>query len=117
MQKLPTYQSHKSIQAFKIADIMPTTDAGAFLLSGDDLATFRKVDTIYMTKHAPVVGGYFVLYEDGYESFSPAEAFEAGYTVIIDQTPSPSTADTPAQPDAPQRDNAPAPDANGPAAD
>jgi hypothetical protein len=30
-------------------------------------------------KHAPHVGGYFVQYEDGYTSFSPAEAFESGY--------------------------------------
>ena len=28
----------------------------------------------------PHVGGYYVLYEDGYESFSPAKAFEEGYT-------------------------------------
>ena len=33
----------------------------------------------YMTKHAPQVGGYYVLYEDGYASFSPAQPFEAGY--------------------------------------
>lgn len=25
-------------------------------------------------------GGYYVRYEDGYESFSPAGAFESGYT-------------------------------------
>lgn len=28
------------------------------------------------------VGGYYVVYEDGYESWSPAEAFEKGYTLI-----------------------------------
>lgn len=36
----------------------------------------------WMTKHNPVVGGYLVLYDDGYCSFSPAEAFESGYTRI-----------------------------------
>ena len=36
----------------------------------------------FMAKHKPVVGGYFVVYEDGYESFSPARAFEEGYTPI-----------------------------------
>lgn len=35
-----------------------------------------------MAKHKPVAGGYFVVYEDGYESFSPAKAFEEGYTRI-----------------------------------
>ncbi|MCK9988658.1 MAG: hypothetical protein AzoDbin1_05130 [Azoarcus sp.] len=28
------------------------------------------------------VGGYYVVYEDGYKSFSPAIAFESGYTRI-----------------------------------
>lgn len=36
----------------------------------------------WMNKHKPVVGGYLVLYDDGYCSFSPAEAFESGYTRI-----------------------------------
>jgi hypothetical protein len=40
------------------------------------------VDAEYIRKHKPLVGGYFVLYADGYESFSPAAAFEEGYTRI-----------------------------------
>ena len=31
---------------------------------------------------APEVGGYYVVYEDGYKSFSPAGAFESGYTPL-----------------------------------
>jgi hypothetical protein len=31
-------------------------------------------------KHSPEAGGYYVQYKDGYTSFSPAEAFEEGYT-------------------------------------
>ena len=41
-----------------------------------------KVDFEYMRKHNPQVGGYYVLYKDGYTSFSPAEAFETGYERI-----------------------------------
>ena len=33
-------------------------------------------------KHNPEAGGYYVVYEDGYKSFSPAKAFEEGYTRI-----------------------------------
>jgi hypothetical protein len=33
-------------------------------------------------KPAPQAGMYMVVYEDGYISFSPAEAFEAGYTLM-----------------------------------
>jgi hypothetical protein len=31
---------------------------------------------------APSVGGYYVVYDDGYKSYSPSEAFEGGYTKI-----------------------------------
>ena len=36
----------------------------------------------YVRKHQPRIGGYYVVYKDGYKSFSPAEAFEEGYTPI-----------------------------------
>jgi len=35
-----------------------------------------------MYKHKPEVGGYYVVYADGYKSFSPAQAFEEGYTRV-----------------------------------
>lgn len=38
------------------------------------------VDEEYVRKHNPVAGGYYVVYEDGYKSWSPADAFEKGYT-------------------------------------
>jgi hypothetical protein len=38
------------------------------------------VSAEYLAKHKPEVGGYFVVYTDGYESYSPAKAFEEGYT-------------------------------------
>jgi hypothetical protein len=41
-----------------------------------------KVDFTWHSKHSPVVGGYFVLYPDGYTSFSPAKPFEAGNVLL-----------------------------------
>jgi hypothetical protein len=41
-----------------------------------------QVEPSFMEKHQPQVGGYYVIYEDGYVSFSPAAAFEDGYTRI-----------------------------------
>lgn len=41
-----------------------------------------SVDAAFMAKHKPDVGGYFVVYKDGYKSYSPAKAFEEGYTRI-----------------------------------
>jgi hypothetical protein len=40
------------------------------------------VDAAYVRKHKPEVGGYYVVYKDGYKSFSPAEAFEEGYSRV-----------------------------------
>lgn len=40
------------------------------------------VDATFMAKHKPEIGGYFVVYKDGYKSYSPAKAFEEGYTRI-----------------------------------
>lgn len=45
----------------------------------DGVDDSRYVNKAYLEKHNPQIGGYYVLYPDGYESWSPAEAFEAGY--------------------------------------
>lgn len=39
-----------------------------------------EVSPEYIGKHSPVTGGYYVVYADGYISYSPAKAFEEGYT-------------------------------------
>jgi hypothetical protein len=40
------------------------------------------VSRAYVTKHSPKAGGYYVVYADGYKSWSPAQAFEEGYTRV-----------------------------------
>ena len=79
--KLPTYQSHKRVEAFKI-ELIVTGEDGGKLVPED--ATLDKIHVTkeYMDKHEPQVGGYYVRYADGYESWSPAEAFEDGYAQI-----------------------------------
>lgn len=42
---------------------------------------FMVSDT-YIFKHHPQPGGYYVVYADGYVSYSPAQAFEEGYTKL-----------------------------------
>lgn len=39
-------------------------------------------DPEFMAKHKPEEGGYMVFYADGYISYSPAGAFEDGYTLM-----------------------------------
>ena len=89
---MPEYQSHKKVWALKIKAIEKDidlankedreTDGSAMITPEENGYAPFKVDFIYMSKHDPKVGGYYVVYEDGYKSFSPAKAFEEGYTKI-----------------------------------
>ena len=91
--KLPEYICHKKVQALKISEIHikmhrdadtgeltnQETDGSAMIVPAErGFAPFR-VDKDYLWKHTPEVGGYYVVYKDGYKSYSPAEAFEEGY--------------------------------------
>ena len=77
---MPSYKSHKEVTAVKITSIEKLQD-GSAIISADEQENFI-VSSEYVNKHDPHVGGYWVKYDDGYESFSPAEAFESGYTRI-----------------------------------
>lgn len=86
---MPRYECHKKVWALKIKSIVidgageDRESDGSAMITPEDIgfAPF-KVDHEYMAKHKPTAGGYYVVYEDGYKSFSPAEAFESGYTRI-----------------------------------
>jgi hypothetical protein len=41
----------------------------------------------YLAKHEPKVGGYYIRYKDGYESWSPASAFEEAYKPALSISP------------------------------
>jgi len=89
--ELPRYKSHKEVWALKIKNIKldkheaqetnRETDGSAMITPEEEGYAPFKVDHAYMTKHNPLIGGYYVVYKDGYKSFSPAEAFEEGYTL------------------------------------
>lgn len=72
---LPVYQCFKRVRAAQIVNITPNT----LDLRG---GIFIEVSTEWLTKHTPHIGGYYVVYDDGYASFSPASAFESGYVRI-----------------------------------
>ena len=82
--QLPKYKCHKEVWALKIKEILPNEATGdCFVIEPTDkrYAQFH-VPIAYVTKHKPEPGGYYVKYPDGYTSYSPAEAFEDGYTLI-----------------------------------
>ena len=82
--ELPKYRCHKEVRALKIWAVRDRTDAipGRILTFSDPgyESLMLPVSAEYIRKHAPVPGGYYVVYKDGYESFSPADVFEEGYT-------------------------------------
>ena len=86
--EMPRYRSHKVVHALKIAAIVDPTEPGnesdgsRLITPADPGYGAFAVDAAYMRKHTPTVGGYYIVYDDGYKSFSPAAAFEAGYTRI-----------------------------------
>ena len=88
-REMPRYTCHKQVWALKIKSIKRDgedenreSDGSAMIIPEEDGYAPFKVDSDYMSKHKPQVGGYYVVYKDGYKSFSPAEAFEDGYTKI-----------------------------------
>lgn len=83
MMELPRYISCKQVWALKIADITQAPQlqtnppGGSWLLHFEDFRYApREVTHDWLVKRGAKVGGYFILYEDGYTSWSPAEAFE-----------------------------------------
>jgi hypothetical protein len=100
--ELATYQSHKRVKGFQIGVIYAqekgTSDGTREELHYvDGILAPQKTEYVmtsaageysvivsdaYYKKHEPFIGGYYVRYENGYESFSPAEAFEDGYAKV-----------------------------------
>ena len=77
---LPLYECHKHVRALKIREVLTDSQGRrGSLVFEDDTYPALLVSGEYLRKHEPQPGGYYVLYEDGYQSFSPAEAFESGY--------------------------------------
>lgn len=80
---LPRWKCHKIVRAVQIESITKSDDKYTIKPVIDDKNKRMGliiVDSEFIEKHNPQVGGYFVIYDDNYQSFSPKEAFEAGYS-------------------------------------
>ena len=82
--EMPKYRCHKEVHALKIAEVTLN-----WTINGDAMVTPEEngyapflVNGEYLRKHDPQVGGYYVVYVDGYKSYSPAQAFETGYALV-----------------------------------
>ena len=80
-REMPRYKCHKEVHALRISGVGTNAQDGTAILHiADKGYADLVVSADYVKKHDPQPGGYYVVYADGYKSFSPAEAFENGYT-------------------------------------
>jgi len=86
MATLPRYRCHKEVRAGKIGAIHHTTKGATLdLVMPEGLPQQIvpvEVTTDWVKRHEPKTGGYFVAYDGGYTSYSPAQAFESGYALL-----------------------------------
>lgn len=82
---LRRYKCYKEVNAGQIEGYVKSgkMETTLFLEGGKEV----KVNEAWMKRCFPIngadfVGGYYVVYKDGYTSFSPQKAFEEGYEVL-----------------------------------
>ena len=81
--QFPQYKCHKIVCALKIGHVNHNYLHGSAELHPEDKSYDNiNVSRDFCRKHVLQDGGYYVIYEDGYTSWSPAKAFEDGYVLI-----------------------------------
>lgn len=75
--KMPKYKCHKEVYALQIDSV-----SAAEITFTDTRYAPVYVGPAWVDKFNPQPGGYLVVYADGYRSYSPAKAFEEGYTLV-----------------------------------
>lgn len=85
MSQLADWKCHKIVKAGKVLPVQILDDEG----EGTSLVMVEdcngspysvSIATSAFARGTPKAGDYIVIYEDGYKSWSPAKAFEDGYT-------------------------------------
>lgn len=82
MRAMPRYTSHKTVWALKIGATSGGPGMPLTIHPAEPGYDAFEVTREWAARHQPESGGYYVVYEDGYASFSPAEAFVKGYTPV-----------------------------------
>ncbi len=86
--QMPKYNCHKQVWALKIACLQRVlVEIDGKKRQEVRMASEEKgfapiaLSKEFIDKHKPEVGGYYVVYKDGYKSYSPADVFEDGYSL------------------------------------
>lgn len=85
--EMPRYRCHKEVWALKIRDVELSADptkAAVIVPVAVGYRSFPAPDGWLDRFKGRESGdmGYYVVYADGYASWSPTQAFEEGYTLI-----------------------------------
>lgn len=89
VREMPKYKCRKEVWALKIKEIRkenvkdhPDHYYRIVLVPEEEGYASIIVTRDYMRRREPQVGGYYIVYGDGGESFLPIEMFEAEYTSL-----------------------------------
>lgn len=74
-----TYRSIKTVRAVPFVKVEERDDGSGLLIGPDGRL---EVSAEYMRRHQPKPPGYWVQYIDGYESWSPVDAFRSGNVAL-----------------------------------
>lgn len=81
--EMPRYVSHKKVWALEIAAIGEPLNGLRSLAFRDKGYAGNSVPEEMFSRYVPVPGDFYVVYSDGYKSFSPRKAFLEGYTKVV----------------------------------
>lgn len=76
---MPLYVSHKEVHALEISGLGDYGPDGRVITFTD--GSSRTIKREVFARYTPAPGDFYVVYRDGYESFSPRQEFLDGYTV------------------------------------
>lgn len=77
--QMARYQSSKRVLAGKITEVVK---AGCYVENAGGDTILRIYPENMTARYTPVVGDYWMVYDDGYQSISPKAAFDAGYVLV-----------------------------------
>lgn len=78
---LPEYVCHKKVRAAEIVEISWGTGLIRVAIPGEPGYAEITPEHQWWMRNDPRIGGYFVVYEGGFTSYSPPEPFKSGYTL------------------------------------
>ncbi len=83
LTEMPKYVSHKEVSALEIEGITALGTIGDKLMYKlhfkDEAYSSIAIPAEMCARYTPVKGDFYIVYKDGYESFSPRKAFLEGY--------------------------------------